>query len=344
VVGATQTTNNAEDFTKVADFSARGPQDYSDPVHGVVPGVRAPVDLVAPGTTIVAAFYGGASGGNGPTLPNPDPADPSTDLYSYPLAGTSFAAPIVSGAVSLLDSTSKAIEGGYTFNGIAVASFPATSRDSRIIKAILMNSADKLDGWDNGQHFDAAKGHVVTTQSLDWAQGAGQVNFTRAFLHYVDPTGTHDIDGDGGGTVSPVGFDLGALSLGGHNDYVINTILGANSTLDVTLTWFRDRDVNDETQTGTDDGMANLDLQIWDSSFANLLASSESLYNSSELLHFTLPTDGGYGIRVLYTDQLFGTPQLETYGLAWNTLVPEPSAFAIVAMALITLTITSRVR
>jgi hypothetical protein len=213
-----------------------------------------------------------------------------------------------------------------------------------VIKAILMNSADKLAGWDNGQHFDAVAGHVVTTQSLDYAQGAGQVNFTRAFLHYIDPTGTHDVSGDGGGTVAPVGWDLGALSLSGHNDYAISSLLNAGDTLDVTLTWFRDRDVNDATQTGTDDGMANLDLQIWDSSFANLLASSESPYNTSELLHFSLPADGAYGIRIVYTDQLFGTPQLETYGLAWSTLVPEPGAITLVAIAFFMMLVTSRVR
>jgi hypothetical protein len=337
-VGATQTKNTVSDFDQVADFSCRGPQDYFDPVNGTVHNVRAPVDIVAPGTTIVAAYYGGASGGNGPTLPNPDPANPANDLYSFPLAGTSFAAPIVSGAVSLLDSTSKAIENGYTFNGIPVPNFPSQSRDSRIIKAVLMNSAHKLAGWDNGQHFDAQAGHVVTTQSLDWAQGAGQVDFSRAFLQYIDPTGTHDITGDAGGGVSVNGWDLGALTLASHNDYPITALLHAGDLMDVTLTWFRDRGVNDATQTGTDDGQANLDLQIWDSSFGNLLASSESLYNTSEQLHFTLPSDGTYGFRVVYADQTFGSPMLETYGVAWNVAaVPEPGMMAagVIVIALL---------
>ena len=50
-----------------------------------------------------------------------------------------------------------------------------------------MNSADKLAGWDNGQHFDKFLGHVVTTQSLDWSQGAGQVNFTSASSNTSTP-------------------------------------------------------------------------------------------------------------------------------------------------------------
>lgn len=333
-VGATQTTNTVFDFNTVADFSTRGPQDYYDPVNGLVAGVRAPVDIVAPGTTLAAAYYGGQTGGNGATLPNPEPAIPDTDLYNVGLAGTSFAAPIVSGGVALLDSTSKLIEAGYTFNDISVPSFAPTSRDARVIKAVLMNSADKLPGWDNGQHFDGSAGHVITTQSLDWSQGAGQINLTRAFFHYIDPNGTHDVPGNGGGNVAQNGFDLGALTLLGKNDYVLDGILDMGVTLDATLTWFRDRSVDDLNQIGTDSGQANFDLQIWSADFTMLLASSESLYNTSEHLHFLLPADGAYGIRVLYAGQLFGTPLLESYGLAWNVVdvVPEPAMAGLLVL------------
>jgi hypothetical protein len=155
-------------------------------------------------------------------------------------------------------------------------------------------------------------------------------------LQYIDPTGTHDVPGNGGGDVAKIGWDLGALTLGNRNDYPITEPLHSGDFLDVTLTWFRDRTVNDDTQLGTDDGQANLDLQIWNATFTSLLASSESAYNTSEELHFALPSDGDYGIRVLYLDQLFGTPQPETYGLAWNEFVPvpEPAALTLIATAL----------
>jgi len=89
-------------------------------------GVRAPVDLVAPGENLTLAYYGGGTGGNafgGPvTLQN--------NLYSSGLNGTSFAAPIVAGGAALVASAGKAL---YTSDAKAI--------DGRVIKAVLMNSA-----------------------------------------------------------------------------------------------------------------------------------------------------------------------------------------------------------
>ena len=317
-------------FSSVADFSSRGPQDYHDPVHGTIVGVRAPVDLVAPGTTIVGAFYGGQTGGNGLTLATTQ-ADPSlggTDWYSFGLAGTSFAAPVVAGGISLLKSAS------YYVN------FGDSARDTRVIKAVLMNSATKLPGWDNGQ-VTQANGTVLTTQSLDWTQGAGTLNLTRAFNEYLG--GTCDISGSGGGEITtPVGWDFGSLGLSAdqgviaHNDYPIHLTLQASGTLDVTLDWFRDLgtpvltdNIDPALQdiTTADLGFANLDLEIWNADFTKFYAASQSLYNNVEELHFALPETGQYGIRINYASQIFGTPTPESYGLAWDvTDIPEPTA------------------
>ena len=323
-------------FNTVAEFSSRGPQDYYDPVHGIVPGVRAPVDIVAPGTSIVAAFYGGQTGGNGVGLSTTekDTSLGATDWYSIGVAGTSFAAPIVSGGVSLLKSLSY------------LAGMSITSLDTRVIKSVLMNSATKLPGWDNGQHLDGS-GVTVTTQSLDWAQGSGMLNLDRAFDQYFAET--QDLPGTDGGDVTSTGWDFGSIQLSlttgvvSHNDYRINSRLHAASILDVTLSWFLDLSSplftdnaypDLQSLTTTDLGLANLDLQIWNADFTELFASSMSIYNATEELHFTLPADGDYAIRVIYADQMYGTAIPEDYGLAWDvTPVPEPSATMLTLLA-----------
>ncbi len=303
-VGALTNSNNT--YNSLANFSSRSPQDYYDPVHGTVSGVRAAVDIVVPGDTLASAYYGGATGGNTGGTANGGP-----NVYLTGIAGTSYAAPIVAGGVALLDSASKV-------NGLSV-----NSLDARVTKAVLMNSADKVAGWTNGQ--SEVNGVVTTTQSLDWGLGAGRMNLSAAYDQYL--SGTKDVAGLGGGSIASVGWDYGQLSgTGNHNDYLFNASLVGDTVLDVTLDWFRNRENDFENYDVFDNGFANLDLQIWDGSFQTLLATSESIYNSSELLHFMLPYSGTYGLRVAYTDQVFGTAVPEIYGLAWSaTAVPEPT-------------------
>jgi len=319
-----------DQFNSVATFSSRGPQDYYDPIHGLVRGVRAPVDIVAPGTSILAAYYGGQTGSNAPGLrgTQADNTNGSGDYYSIGVAGTSFASPIVAGGVSLLKSLSYALLMGDT------------SRDTRVIKSVLMNSATKLPGWDNGQHLNAS-GVTVTTQALDWAQGAGLLNLNRAFDQYT--AGTQDVAGTGGGEIAKTGWDYGVISKGdttvSHNDYPIHFTLQTGTIMDVTLSWFRNlgnptltdnADPSLQALTTTDGGFANLGLEIWNADFTHLYASSLSLYNATQQLHYTLTLDGQYGLRVIYADQMYGTPVPETYGLAWNVEeVPEPGAASL---------------
>jgi autotransporter-associated beta strand protein len=293
-------------FTMVASFSSRGPQNYSDPVHGLVRRVRAAVDLVAPGTSIATAYYGGNTGSNQFNT-TPDPTGGAGDYYTVGAAGTSFSAPIVSGAVALLHSASYV-------NGLDLQ-----SRDARVVKAVLMNSADKLPGWNNVQAVNSA-GTVVTTQSLDWAQGAGQLNLNRAYDQYL--SGTMDVPGTGGGPISNLGWDYGALTLGGNNDYPIQGTLHGGTVLDVTLDWFRDCPAPSLNSGGTlvasTQGFANLDLQVWNSTFTQLYAESISQYNNVQELHYLVPSSGQYAIRASYVGQMFGTPVTEPYGLAWS--------------------------
>ena len=118
-----------------------------------------------------------------------------------------------------------------------------------------------------------------------------------------------------------------------HNDYVFDHQLQGGSILDVTLSWFRDRTLDGTV--ASDNAFANLDLEIYDSTFTTLLATSMSEYNSVQELHFTVPADGSYGLRIVYAGQMFGDVEAEDYGLAWSaTPVAEPGTLVLVAAAL----------
>jgi hypothetical protein len=304
-------------YNSVASFSSRGPQDYSDPVHGTITGVRAEVDISAPGTNLTSAFYGGQTGGNSANLAGSFASGGSSG-YSSGLAGTSFAAPIVAGAVALVDSASK--------NDAGLAS-NADSRDARVVKAVLLNSADKITGWNNGQ--SNVGGVITTTQSLDYASGAGSLNLNKAYDQYLT-AGTRDVAGLGGGTVKPVGWDYGQATLGQTNSYLIDQFLQGGTNFTVTLDWFRDRTLNVGTLTSTDVAEANMDVIIRDVIAGIVVAQSISTYNNVEHLSFLLPSTSQYRIDVVYNSNLFGSITAEQYGLAWaSTAAPAPGTLAL---------------
>jgi len=66
-VGALE-NDGSNNYDTVAAFSSRSPNDYFDPGNGTITDVRAAVDIVAPGTDLTLAFYGGQTGGNDASL------------------------------------------------------------------------------------------------------------------------------------------------------------------------------------------------------------------------------------------------------------------------------------
>jgi hypothetical protein len=312
-------------YDTVANFSSRGPQDYADPTNGTVVGGRAAIDIAAPGTNLHAAFYGGQTGGNNTTLTGSTPGPPNTNFYNFSVAGTSFASPIVAGAVALVKSAS--------YNSSLASN--AASRDTRVVKSVLMNSASKTVGWDNGQTANASGG-VTTTQALDYATGAGALNLGQAFEQYVN-AGTQDVTGLGNGdlgSVASTGWDFGNVLLGDTNSYAIAGLLEAGSLFNVTLNWFRDRTL---AFTEPDIAQADLTLRVIDLATNLVISESSSLYNTSEHLSFLLPSSSTYGIDVVYganTFDLSGSKNSVQYGLAWSTsAVPEPSSMTMMLLS-----------
>ena len=321
-VGSVGGTN----FRTPSDFSSRGAVDFYNPVTSTtVAGVRAAVDIAAPGELNVLAAYLGPTGGLAPLTTitqNPSP----TDRYFFDQGGTSFASPTVAGGIALMKDAAKSWWMGM----------PGTALDSRVIKAVLMATSDRTDGWNNGQA--TVNGVVRTTQSLDWATGAGALDLETAGLTYIEGN-TIDVGGLGGGTIGLKGWDYGSVGVNAFNDYTFSSTLSSPSELQVSLNWFARGAFDNATDTGTRSAFANLDLQVWsiaDGVFNSLVAESTSLYNHAEFLRFTLTGAGQYGLRVLSPGMTYDANAAtepvtsETYGLSWNmVVVPEPSAAAL---------------
>jgi subtilisin family serine protease len=319
-------------YDVVAAFSGRGPQSYGDPVHGAIPGVRAVVDIVAPGSNLTTAYYGAPTGGNNPTLPGSPDGPPGTPSFYSSVSGTSVAAPIVAGGAALIDSAS--------YNTPALAANSA-SRDARVVKAVLLNSARKIPGWNNGQvAHPNGNGGVFTDQSLDYTSGAGALDLARAYDQYLSG-GTRDVVGTPAGTqgiVDSLGWDFGIVQSGVDNVYQIGQALAGGSNFTITLDWFRDRSFNPLTFSMVDNGQVNLDLRLRDIISGNFISESVSTYNVVEHLHFQIPRTSMYQIEVRFTDNIFGSASSEEYGLAWNGIVvPEPASWSVFALSIISL-------
>jgi len=325
----------ANTFDSVASFSSRAPQDYGYFTGSgtvTVAGVRAAVDLAAPGVSITSAFYGGQNGGNNTSLAGSTDQGSSPTAYSDSIDGTSCAAPLVAGGAALVSSAARTLT--------PLVSNTAASH-AMVVKSLLLTGADKTAGWDNGQATVTASGttFIQTTQSLDWAVGAGRMNLDRTFG--IQLLGQTDVAGTATGLlgdVAELGWDLGNAQITVNNDYLLPTLVGG-ATFTATLSWMR----NVSNFTLDDLAQANLDLSLWQldesNAFSTLIARSASLYNTVEHLHLELPSAGRYGLRVEYPDNSFdltsesvwgNASNLQTYGLAWNAVaVPEPGTLLL---------------
>ncbi len=314
---------SANSYNTVASFSSRGPQDFLNYSNGnpvIVAGVRAAVDISAPGTSIRSAYFGGQSGGNNPTLTGSAAWATNSSEYTD-VQGTSFSSPMVAGGVALMASAARTLP--------ALSNNPAALQ-SVVLKSVLLTAADKTSGWSNGQA--STNGVITTTQSLDWAVGAGRMNLDRAFD--VQVNGQRDVAGTNTGAqglVSATGWDFGAAQLGLTNDYALSGRLLGGSTFTTTLSWLRERGYTlpGGSINAFDLAQADLNLSLWqlgvNNVFESVVAQSVSLYNVVEHLSFTLPSTGYYGLRVGYGSNTFdltgnwGTGgNLQSYGVAWQ--------------------------
>ena len=239
VVGASEKVGNV--YRQVSDVNG-----FTEPIVGSDPGPRTAISLIAPGENIEMRGLG-----------NILASDAAND-------GASYAAPHVTGTVALLQqfATQKIDAPGSTWNA-------DHARRHEVMKAVLMNSADKIkdDGMtlvngtavpqggflgmertviDRGPNHDglngrnwlqseAYAGFDAEYTPLDDEMGAGHLNAKRALQQFE--TGEFDSDA---AAVPVIGWDYGHTSgLFDLNKYPIAQPLLGGSFISITMAWDR---------------------------------------------------------------------------------------------------------
>jgi hypothetical protein len=277
-------------------------------------GSRRAISLVAPGSKILVRDLKGKL---------------------VEVSGTSFAAPHITGTVALLQ------EFGDRSILTRQPHWNTNARQHEVMKAVLLNSADKLKDRGDGLLLGMTR-TLLTKQNQTWLDsdayhnnkvpldiemGTGHLNAYRA-LQQFSP-GQHSPSTP----IPPRGWDYHQVQLNGYQDYVLAQPLAANSYVAITLAWDRWVDLQDRNgnqrydvgETFRDRGLNNLDIYLLpaeEETHTKNVCSSLSDNDSVEHIFCAIPRPGRYKIRVQYRQQ-FNEPT-QAYALAWWT-VPSAS-------------------
>jgi subtilisin family serine protease len=277
-------------------------------------GPRRSISLVAPGTGI--------------EMLNPDGSVTRA-------TGTSFAAPHTTATVALIQ------EYGDRQLAQGAAHWSLDARRHEVTKAVLMNSADKIQ--DNGDGLQLGMTRTVIDQRnrswldsdaygdqkipLDNELGTGHLNAFRAYEQFSPGQWSPDA------AVPAIGWDYRTVGASDdaptYRDYVLEQPLPAGSFASITLAWNRQvdlRDVNrneiyDMGETFEDKGLNNLDIYLMraeDDDIADSVWSSVSDVDSVEHIFHEIPDTGRYKIRVVYRQRV--NQPTQAYALAWWTV------------------------
>jgi hypothetical protein len=244
--------------------------------------------------------------------------------------GSSFATPHVVGAIALLHE--------YANRQIASGEWSIEARRHELIKAVLINSADKLKDNGDGKILGMSKTILdafgktwIDTEAyssreipLSRSLGAGQLNANRAFQQYQ---AGQQSPRNGIGNISAIGWDTNIVEADQYQEYVFNDPLLADSFISATLTWDRQVKLNDKNGNGlfdigegfSDQGLNKVELYLMrsqDTDISQNIWSSVSQVDNLQHIFVKIPTTGKYKLRVVFkSDQTKKSRQ--RYGLAW---------------------------
>lgn len=315
-------------FTKV-DFANLSSEPDFQPLRSRVPesnvGDRRSINLVAPGSQI-------------------DVINPDGD--SRAVSGTSFAAPHVTATIALLQEwVDRQIRSD--------ANWSLQAREPMLMKAVLLNSADKLADTGNGLLLGMSRtlydegnrtwlesdAYRDPTRPLHVELGTGHLNASRALQQlqggqWSVGTPVPAIGWSVSTAESPLPPDLPRTqSANLSQDYVFAEPLQGGSYLSATLAWERLVVLNDANGNGVfdmsesfeDRGINNLDLYLLpadEDNLANSVWSSVSTVDSVEHIFTQIPTTGRYKLRVVYRQQV-PDELAQDYALAWWAVPAE---------------------
>ncbi|MGL4512501.1 MAG: S8 family serine peptidase [Lacipirellulaceae bacterium] len=270
-------------------------------------GTRTSIDILAPG-----AFVEGLS---------PNSENPKL------LFGASFAAPHVTGTIALLQQYAKdritAGDPAFHFQ---------RSRRHEVMKAVVLNSADKLDGVHaSKRNIEDNQGNVWTqmlasmddTVPLDEQIGVGHLNAERAIEQFRGGE-------SGPGAIGDAGWDLGTTGgVGDQFSYAFSANVAAGDYISITLCWDRIVDVTSANNTysagdqffnrSVEDSVSNLNLYLMPAGETNLaLAVAKSVSLDDNVEHIYTNQHGGGTFDIIVVDE--GYPFSASDGPVGNSI------------------------
>lgn len=247
------------------------------------------------------------------------------------VSGTSFAAPHITATVALLQ------EYGDRQIREKQSNWSTDARRHQVMKAVLINSADKIRDSGNGLLLGMARTTLNKHNQtwfdsdaysnpkipLDIEMGSGHLNAWRAYQQFSASQQSPDKP------VAPIGWDYRTVEMNGHRDYILAQPLLEKSFVSITLAWDRVVELNDTNlnqaydvgETFRDQGLNNLDIYLMSADEDNntkYTCASISDTDSIEHIFCPVPKTGNYKIRVQYRQRVNDAEQ--PYALAWWTV------------------------
>jgi len=304
------------DFANLGDPSSSGNSAIAGVESNV--GARRAISLLAPGSEVMLIGLDGSM---------------TTS------SGTSFAAPHVTATVALLQEYGDRQLRNQCQTKHCALPWSLDARRHEVMKAILINSADKIK--DNGDGLTLGMSRTILDKAnqtwlesdayrdrtipLSIQMGAGQLNAFRAYQQFSPGQWSPEQP------VPAIGWDYRSVGVSTMpvRDYVLDKPLQAGSFVSITLTWDRLVELETANQNGEfemggqfrDRGLNTLSLYLLraeDTDLRQSIWSSVSDVDSVQHIFHRIPKTGRYKIRVVFQRQV--NEPTQTYALAWWTV------------------------